>query len=69
MKKNKPECYKCKYRQTIPGDAHSKCTNPKSFDQLHIKANKIGIQGGWFCWPFNFDPVWLENCNGFKPNP
>jgi len=32
---------------------------------LHIKANPIGIRGGWFMWPGNFDPTWLENCDGF----
>jgi len=21
----------------------------------------------WFIWPVNFDPVWLENCDGFEP--
>jgi hypothetical protein len=24
------------------------------------------MRNGWFCWPFNFDPVWLEACDGFK---
>ena len=33
---------------------------------LNIKANLTGIRGGWFFHPFNFDPVWLEECNGFK---
>ena len=33
---------------------------------LGIKGNPHGIKNGWFCWPYNFDPVWLENCNGFK---
>lgn len=35
-------------------------------DILNIKGNAHGIRSGWFCWPFNFDPVWLENCDGFK---
>lgn len=34
---------------------------------LNIKGNFHGIKNGWFCWPVNFDPIWLENCNGFKP--
>ena len=33
---------------------------------LNIKANEIGVFRGWFNWPFDFDPVWLENCNGFE---
>jgi len=34
--------------------------------KLEIRANRHGIEKGWFYWPWNFDPVWLENCNGFK---
>ena len=32
---------------------------------LNIKGHPHGIKNGWFLWPFNFDPVWLENCDGF----
>jgi hypothetical protein len=32
---------------------------------LNIKANPHGIRNGWFNWPYNFDPTWLENCDGF----
>lgn len=31
-----------------------------------IEANEHGIKKGWFIWPFNFDPAWLENCNAFE---
>jgi hypothetical protein len=34
--------------------------------KLNIKGNPQGIRNGWFMWPANFDPVWLENCDGFK---
>ena len=33
---------------------------------LNIKGNSHGISSGWFNWPFNFDPTWLENCDGFE---
>jgi len=84
------KCYQCKYRGTIPGDAHSCChhpavleqisdpllsivaifasagrANPVMLDKLNIKGNLHGIENGWFNWPWNFDPVWLENCDGF----
>ena len=36
-------------------------------DKLGIKANYHGIKSGWFNYPFNFDPVWLEECKGFTP--
>ncbi len=34
--------------------------------ELGISANEHGVRGGWFNWPFNFDPVWLETCDGFS---
>lgn len=33
---------------------------------LNIKGNPRGMSKGWFNFPFNFDPVWLENCDGFE---
>ena len=33
---------------------------------LGIEANAHGIRNGWFNWPWNFDPVWLESCDGFE---
>lgn len=87
-------CYTCKYRGSLPGDAHSCCRHPKLegvtndpiggliksmcddltrikinivIVELKIKANPHGLRKGWFQYPFNFDPVWLENCNGYTP--
>jgi len=40
-------------------------TSPASAE-LNIQANSHGVKMGWFMWPVNFDPVWLENCDGFK---
>jgi hypothetical protein len=34
---------------------------------LHVEAADRGIYAGWFLWPVNFDPVWLERCEGFEP--
>ena len=74
-------CYKCKYRDGIAGSAHSCCRHPQAQSplanlfgimgvgyprKLNIKANHHGIKKGWFMWPLNFDPVWLENCDGFE---
>lgn len=58
----KPDCYKCKHRLSIPGDCHSQCANPKA----EVTANPHGVMNGWFYWPFNFDPIWLKSCNGFE---
>ena len=35
--------------------------------ELNIKADSHGVKMGWFNFPFNFDPVWLRNCDGYKP--
>lgn len=37
----------------------------RAADLLHIRGNYHGIKNGWFVWPVNFDPTWLENCDGF----
>lgn len=87
--RTKPNCYKCDYRGTVPGSAHSRCDHPlvgqdsnsfaalvdmfsggnkEAADKLGIKANARGVRSGWFMWPANFDPVWLESCNGFTEN-
>ena len=84
----KPNCYECKYRDNLPGNAHSCCRNPAipnkdsnefgalcqllsgefsaAAAKLNIRGNAHGIRSGWFMWPADFDPVWLENCDGFK---
>jgi len=33
---------------------------------LHVRGKPHGIRSGWFNWPFNFDPIWLETCDGFE---
>lgn len=57
-----PKCYECKYRGTIPGDCHSKCSNKNA----KVKGDPHGVRNGWFYHPINFDPIWLESCDGFE---
>lgn len=59
------KCYNCVHRLPIPGDAHTRCNNPKA----NVEGNEIGIKNGWFLWPLNFDPTWLISCDGFSDNP
>ena len=33
---------------------------------LNISYNNHGFKNGWFYWPLNYDPVWLETCDGFE---
>jgi hypothetical protein len=32
---------------------------------LGIVLNRHGYQNGWAFWPVNFDPLWIEQCNGY----
>jgi hypothetical protein len=34
--------------------------------EIKVKGDYHGIKNGWFNHPWNFDPVWLTECNGFK---
>lgn len=61
----KPNCYKCVHCLPVPGDAHKRCNNPDA----KVTGDRYGIRMGWFLWPLNFDPTWLESCDGFSDNP
>ena len=62
MKDQQPDCYECKYRRPLVGDAHSMCTN----SHARVVGYTHGISRGWFQWPLNFDPAWLKYCTGFE---
>ena len=84
----KPNCYECKHRGGLVGDAHSECKHPRisetdrlitgfalmagrrsaAMKRLNVSGCDHGIRSGWFFWPLNFDPVWLETCDGFEPH-
>ena len=34
--------------------------------QLNVIGDPHGVRMGWFNWPWNFDPTWLENCDGWE---
>lgn len=55
------ECYKCKHRRSVPGNAHIKCVTPDP----DMTGNPHGIRNGWFIYPLLFDPVWKTKlcCN------
>ena len=59
----RPNCYDCLHRKMVLGDAHSRCANTEA----KVTGNEHGRRSGWFLWPANFDPVWLESCDGFEP--
>lgn len=64
---SKPLCYTCVHRRTIPGDCHSSCAAPNG---TIVKGDTHGVKSGWFMYPYNFDPIWLMECNSYllKPN-
>jgi hypothetical protein len=63
------KCYSCPSRRDIPGDAHSQCQAGMAglfnggVRMPQVQGNAHGIKMGWFLWPFNYDPVWLESCS------
>lgn len=59
------ECWRCKYKRGIPGDAHIRCTNPDP----EVEGYPHGIKNGWFTYPSYFDPIWkIKDCNNFDLN-
>jgi hypothetical protein len=36
-----------------------------NLSKLKVKGDPHGVRNGWFNFPFDFDPVWLEECEGF----
>ncbi|MBZ2166978.1 hypothetical protein [Methanobacterium spitsbergense] len=36
------------------------------FNGFRIEREQQGIEGNWCLWPFNFDPIWIKECTGFK---
>ena len=38
----------------------------ESDNGIKVEGNPYGIKSGWFNHPFNFDPVWLAECNSFE---
>ena len=57
------DCYKCKHRRNVPGDAHIRCVNPDT----KMTGDPHGIKMGWFFYPLVFDPTWMtKQCDNFE---
>lgn len=68
MAASKPDCYTCVHRRSISGDAHSRCHAgwvSYADTTARVTGHPHGIARGWFRWPINFDPVWLESCDSW----
>jgi hypothetical protein len=57
----KNNCYKCIFRGSVPGSTHSCCNKQSAL----IKAGDHGIKNGWVMFPFDFDPIWIIECDSF----
>ena len=68
-------CYQCPHASPVLGSSHHQACNIlgdpvellaytqiTNSNPLEIKGNQHGIDSGWFTWPIDFDPVWLEHC-------
>ncbi len=57
-----PDCRKCAFHETIPGDAHLACRNHAAT----VLVDGHGYRNGWASWPFSADPLWIRGCSGFS---
>ncbi len=59
------ECYSCKHKRSVSGNAHIKCVVPDT----NMRGYEHGIKKGWFMYPHLFDPVWKErDCKNYEAN-
>jgi hypothetical protein len=65
-------CFECEWSRTLAGSTHLSCYHPFVVQNpltanffMRIDANQHGIDNGWFLFPFDFDPTWLNSCVGF----
>jgi len=42
------------------------CNLKDDEDSIFVVGNDHGVKSGWFNWPMDFDPCWLEKCTGFS---
>jgi hypothetical protein len=33
---------------------------------FNLEYDKYGLQSGWFNWPLDFDPTWLNRCDAYE---
>ena len=61
--KGSDNCYECKHKENVPGNAHVKCNKPPR----DVTGSLHGANEGWFMFPYLFDPVWrFSPCNNFE---
>lgn len=68
LSEQRNKCYECSHRGRVIGSAHSSCmaATIKGPTCKVPTFDPHGIKNGWAYWPYNFDPVWLLNCDRFE---
>jgi hypothetical protein len=66
MVMEKPNCYKCEYRGTIPGDAHSCCKHPGN---KGLVDNPVAEMIGILASVGRIAPIQVETKLNIKGNP
>ncbi len=56
------KCRSCKYMTTNGGTHHIGCSKRN----VLVSGSEHGIKNGWFEFPYNFDPIWLEECVSYR---
>jgi hypothetical protein len=57
------ECYRCKHKRSVPGNAHIRCVKPDNT----MVGHEVGIRRGWFKYPTLFDPTFkMKACKNFE---
>ena len=53
-------CYKCAYRDGVPGSAHSRCLFAwgNFTGEMPVNQSDNPRVQKWFLFPHNYDPVW-----------
>ena len=57
-------CHNCRHKKKISGDAHIECSFPWKEQRKPQLTRTFALQ--WFLFPFNFDPLWGDNCDVFE---
>lgn len=56
------KCKSCMFKRNVPGSAHVSCSRPSTGV---VNVEQHGIDNGWFFFPFDYDPVWAEECTSY----
>lgn len=58
----KEKCRSCLFMQTNPGTHHISCKKRN----VLVAGSEHGIKNGWFSFPYDLDPIWLDECISFR---